>query len=138
MKITFDPATNICTHDLPGGKRVQVAVTPATQDGISVLYHIRTVPLHLGKPLPFTITADGKNWEVRAQVVRVNAVRVGALGKWPAVEGRGELAFPVPFLAGARARVWLSADERRIPLMAKIRCGFGPVTVLLVRRSAKY
>lgn len=135
--LTFDPVTNVCTHDLPEGKRVQVVVTPATQDGISLLYHIRTVPLALGKPLPLTITADGKNWDLRAQVVRVNMVRVGALGRWPAVEGRGEMAYPVPFLKGALARVWLSADERRVPLMAKIRCGFGPVTVLLVRRSAK-
>lgn len=133
--LTFDPSTGICVHELSEGRRVEVQVTPTTQDGLSMLYYIRTIPLELGKTIPLSITADGKNWDLKAQVVRASVVRIGHLGNWPAVEGRVELAYPVPFFHGAKARVWLSVDDQRIPLMAKIRSRIGPVTVVLIRRN---
>lgn len=133
--LTFDPSTGICVHELPEGRRVEVRVEPSTQDGLSLLYYARTIPLELGKTIPLTITADGKNWDLRAQVARASRVRIGRLGSWPAVESRLELAYPVPFFHGAKARVWLSADEERVPLLARIRSRIGPVTVILVRRT---
>lgn len=134
--ITFDRSTATALHELPEDRRVNVGIQPSTQDGLSMLYYVRTIPLELGKTVPLEISADGKNWALKAQVVRAHMVRVGRLGERPAVEGRVELAYPVPFFHGARARVWLSADEDRIPLLAKIRSRIGPVTVVLVRRSA--
>lgn len=135
--LRFQPSTGICVHELSEGRRVEVPITPATQDGLSMLYYVRTIPLELGKPLPLTITADGKNWDLRAQVVRASMVKIGGMGEVPAVEGRVELAYPVPFFHGAKARVWLSADQDRIPLMAKIRSRIGPVTVVLTSRETK-
>ncbi|MBI3323196.1 MAG: DUF3108 domain-containing protein [Candidatus Omnitrophica bacterium] len=134
--LTFNRQTGICLHELPDDRKVEVPVTPTTQDGLSMIYYVRTMPLELGKTIPLTITADGKNWDLKAQVVRASMVRIGSLGDWPAVEGRLELAYPVPFFHGANARVWLSADNQRVPLMAKIRSRIGPVTVVLVRRRA--
>ena len=133
--LTFDPSTGICVHELSEGRRVEVRVEPATQDGLSLLYYGRTIPLELGKTIPLTITADGKNWDLRAQVARASVVRIRKLGSWPAVESRVELAYPVPFFHGAKARIWFSADQERVPLMAKIRSRIGPVTVVLVRRT---
>ena len=133
--LTFDPSTGICVHELPEGNRVEVHVEPATQDGLSVLHYVRTIPLELGKTIPLTITADGKNWDLRAQVVRASVIKIGHLGERPAVEGSVELAYPVPFFHGARARIWFSADQERIPLMAKIRSRIGPVTVVLTGRT---
>ena len=133
--LTFDPSTGICVHELPEGRRVEVRVEPSTQDGLSLLYYARTIPLELGKTIPLTITADGKNWDLRAQVARTSVVRIRRMGSWPAVESRVELAYPVPFFQGAKARIWLSADPERVPLMAKLRSRIGPVTVVLVRRT---
>lgn len=134
-RLTFDPSTGICVHELSEGRRVEVRVEPSTQDGLSLLYYARTIPLELGKTVPLTITADGKNWDLRALVARAGMVRLRRMGSRPAVEGRVELAYPVPFFHGAKARIWFSADRERVPLMAKIRSRIGPVTVVLTRRT---
>lgn len=133
--ITFDPETGTCLHKLPEGKEVTVPIRPTTQDGLSMIYYARTLPLHLGKTVPLEITADGKNWDLNGTVVQAGIIRIGSSGYWPALEGQAELAYPVPFFHGAQARIWFSADEQRVPLLAKIRSRIGPVTVVLTRRS---
>lgn len=133
--ITFDPSQGVSVHHLPGDRMVAVPVGPTTQDGLSMLYYARTMPLALGKTVPLEITADGRNWPLNATVVQAGIIHIGSAGYWPAVEGEVELAYPVPFFHGAKARVWFSADQDRIPLLAKIRSRIGPVAVVLSRRS---
>lgn len=133
--IRFDRSRGLSVHQLPGARTVEVPVGPAAQDGLSMVYYVRTIPLQLGETIPLEITADGKNWPLKAEVVQAHVINLGDLGRRPAVEGRVELAYPVPFFHGARARVWFSADEQRIPLLAKIRSRIGPVTVVLVERT---
>lgn len=135
--LIFDSRTQTAFHDLPEGKKVSVPIRPTTQDGLSMIYYARTFPVQLGKTVPLEISADGKNWALNATVVQAGIVKIGSAGYWPALEGQVALAYPVPFFHGANARVWFSADEQRIPLLAKIRSRIGPVTVLLTRRSFK-
>ncbi len=133
--ISFEPTQGVSVHHLPGDRVITVPVGPTTQDGLSMLYYARTMPLALGKTVPLEITADGKNWPLNATVTQAGIIHIGSAGYWPAVEGEVELAYPVPFFHGAKARVWFSADQDRIPLLAKIRSRIGPVTVVLSRRS---
>ncbi len=134
--ITFDQDAGVASHTLSKGKNVTVPVEATTQDGISLIYYARTVPFQLGKEIPFQVTADGKNWDLKGKVVKASVIRIGKLGKWPAVEGEVKLAYPVPFFHGAKARVWFSADQDRIPLLAKLQSRIGPVTAVLVRRTS--
>lgn len=133
--VHFDHQAGVAVHHLKEGEPVRVPITSKTQDGISLIYHVRTLPVRLGETLPFQITADGKNWDITTQVVRAQIVSIGNLGKWPAIEGEGELAYPVPFFHGARANVWFSADADRIPLLARIKSRIGPVTAVLTERT---
>ena len=135
--ITFDFKKGTSLHELPDDKKVTVLVTPKTQDGLSMIYYARTMPLELGKTVPLEVTADGKNWPLNGTIMQAGVIRIGNSGYWPAVEGQVELAYPVPFFHGATARVWFSADQDRIPLLAKINSRIGPVTVVLARRSAE-
>ena len=132
--ITFDLKNGTSLHELLGDKKVTVPVTPKTQDGLSMIYYARTMPLELGKTVPLEVTADGKNWPLNGTVMQAGIIRIGNSGYWPAVEGQVELAYPVPFFHGATARVWFSADQDRIPLLAKISSRIGPVAVVLARR----
>ncbi|MBI3323815.1 MAG: DUF3108 domain-containing protein [Candidatus Omnitrophica bacterium] len=133
--ITFDPSTQTSLHELPEERKISVPVSPLTQDGLSVIYYARTLPVQLGKTIPLEISADGKNWALNGTVVQAGIVKIGSAGYWPALEGQVELAYPVPFFHGANARIWFSADEQRIPLLAKIRSRIGPVTVVMIRRT---
>ena len=135
--ITFDLKNKTSLHELPGDRKITVPVTSKTQDGLSMLYYARTMPLELGKTVPLEVTADGKNWPLNGTVMQAGIIRIGNSGYWPAVEGQVELAYPVPFFHGATARVWFSADQDRIPLLAKINSRIGPVTIVLARRAAE-
>ena len=134
-QITFDRAKGEALHQLPKGRSATVPVTPATQDGLSVLYYVRTLELHVGQTLPLEITADGKNWHLNGKILRLSTIKLSHEGSWMAVEGQAELAYPVPFFQGSRARVWFSADAERIPLYARIHSRIGPVTVVLIKRT---
>ena len=133
--VTFDPVKGTAFHQLPKGRSATVSLGPTTQDGLSLLYYIRTIPFNPGQTIPLEVTADGKNWPLKGQVLRIGTVDLKQVGSYPAVEGQAELAYPVPFFRGARARVWFSADNQRIPLLAKISSRIGPVTVVLTKRS---
>ena len=134
--ITMDPTKMTAFHKLPKKKSTTVSITPVTQDGLSMLYYVRTLPFELGKTIPLEISADGKNWHLTGKIVRTGAVEVKRQGKWPAVEATAELTYPVPFFQGAKVRIWFSADGQRIPLLAKIHSRIGPVTVVLIQRFA--
>lgn len=133
--ITFDRSAGTAIHELPEKQKVTVPIASSSQDGLSMIYYARTIPLQLGKTVPLEISADGKNWALNGTVLQAGIIKVGDAGYWPALEGEVELAYPVPFFHGANARVWFSADEDRIPLLAKIRSRVGPSTVVLVRRT---
>jgi len=131
--ITFDMEKRVAFHRLPKGRTVTVSIQPTTQDGLSLLYYVRTIPFEVGQEVPLEVSADGKNWSLNGRILRTGTVELKELGSWPAVEGQVQLAYPVPFFHGAKAHVWFSADAQRIPLLARIRSRIGPVSVVLTR-----
>lgn len=133
--ITFDSLKQVAIHQLPKGKSAAVPIQAATQDGLSLLYYARMLPLEVGQKIPLEVTADGRNWSLTGRVLQTSWLDLKNVGSWPAIKGGVELTYPVPFFQGARAWVWFSADHERIPLLAKIRSRIGPVTVVLVSRS---
>ncbi len=132
--VTFDQVKGQAYHQLPKNRSSLVSISPYTQDGLSLLYYVRTLEMAPGAKIPLEISADGKNWNVNSQIVRTRVLHVQGLGKISVVEGCAELAYPVPFFQGGKAVVWLSADEQRLPLYARIQSRIGPVTVVLVKR----
>lgn len=131
--VTFDWVKKEALHRLPKNRTATVAISPTTQDGLALLYYVRTLEFHVGQTILLEITADGKNWHLTAKILRKSTVHLKELGSWQAVEGQAELTYPIPFFHGARARVWFSADEKRIPLLARIRSRIGPVSVTLTK-----
>ena len=132
--VTFDRVKSTAFHQLPKKKSATVVISPETQDGISLLYYARSIPFRVGKTIPFQITADGKNWDILGRITDIDVVKV-RIGEFEAHEGTIELAYPVPFFQGARARVWIDSGPERIPLLTKINSRIGPVSVVLTKRS---
>lgn len=133
--ITFDPSRGTAFHELPKKRTATVPIGPATQDGLSLLYYVRTIPFEIGQKIPLEVSADGKNWHLTGRILKTSRVELKGVGSWPAVEGEVQLTYPVPFFQGAKVHLWFSADGQRIPLLAKIHSRIGPVTVLLTRCS---
>ncbi len=121
-------------HWLPKGRSATVAIGPATQDGLSFLYYVRTIPFQVGQEIPLEVSVAGRNWRLNGKIVRTGTVRIKDMKEWPAIAGEAELANPPPFL-GVKALVWFSADQERVPLLATINSNIGPVTVVLIVRA---
>ncbi len=99
---------------------------PFSQDSLSGLYYIRTVPLNEGAVVSFPVISEGKNWDAVVTVLgresvdtpmgRVRAVRLKLETKYQGILKKQE---------GGDNLIWLTDDDRRflVRLEAKIKIG---------------
>ncbi|GBC82125.1 hypothetical protein HRbin10_01246 [bacterium HR10] len=108
------------------------AARPWVQDILSGIYYVRTQPLVPGSVLRFPVSDEGETYDLEVRVHEVEEVetprgRVSALKIEPLIFGPGRL-----IRREGEMFVWLSADARRVPVLARVRGGFGTVQVQLV------
>ncbi len=101
------------------------------QDELSALYYLRTKDLKVGKDHEFSVGTSRKTWPLKVEVVKKEEVKVPA--------GKFETFLVIPhiieeggiFKAEGKLRVWITADERRKPVLMKARVPFGHITARL-------
>ncbi|MCS6815993.1 MAG: DUF3108 domain-containing protein [Blastocatellia bacterium] len=108
---------------------------PWVQDILSGIYYVRTQSLAPGDVLRFPISDEGETYDVEIRVHEVEEVemprgRVPAIKIEPLVFGPGRL-----IRREGEMFIWLSADGRRVPLLARVRGGFGTVQVQLIEEE---
>lgn len=99
-------------------------------DPVSAVYYLRTLDLQPGMPICFDAYAIRKLWRVVGQVKGVETVRVpaGVMQAWH-LEGR---AIRVDDPTRVReVHLWISNDERRLPVAALGVIDLGPVRAQL-------
>jgi len=108
--------------DLPG----------SVQDMLSCLDYTRPQPMEVGKEIIFDVNTT-KNWPLAVKVLEKETVSVPA--------GEFECFVVEPLMRdkglfvqkGRSMRVWVTADERRIPVMMKAEVAVGNITAKLER-----
>ena len=110
---------------------VLLPMAPRARDAISALFYVRTLPLKAGEHLRLPINEGGRNLVAELTVNGVEHItsvgkNVEALRVTPLVQRRAEDRQPLA------ATIWLSNDERRLPLILDVDAGFGHVRVELV------
>jgi len=100
------------------------------QDILSIFYYIRTQPLEVGTSIQVMNFADGKIYPVEVKILRRETVKVRA-GTFrcvvvePVLKGRGV------FGQKGKLKVWLTDDEKRIPVLMKSKAVFGSIIIEL-------
>jgi Protein of unknown function (DUF3108) len=122
--------------DTPGQARQAEAVAlplgvPATRDAITALYYARTLTLEPGAIITVPINEAGSALLLQVSVADKETIEVGgsthrAVRVEPRFTRRIERRRPVSLT------IWLSDDERRVPLRAILEAGFGRVRADLV------
>lgn len=107
----------------------QTQVPSPVYDPISLIYHLRTLDLSVGKSHDFTVIADGKVYTVHANVIRRETITIPA-GTFKTVVVEPQM------VAGGVAReerlwIWYSDDERHLPVRIRSEVNFGAVTASL-------
>jgi len=111
------------------------AARPWVQDILSGLYYVRTRPLAPGDVVRFPVSDEGETYDVEVRAHEIEDVetprgRVPALKIEPLVFGPGRL-----IRREGEMFLWLSTDGRRVPLLARVRGGFGTVQVQLIEED---
>ncbi len=134
VTVTFDWQNEMAQFDNRGEKQDPIFIYPGTFDPLSVIYHLRMQELVPGNVLKAPAT-DGKRLVVgRVRVVEKQKVRVPA-GEFDAflVEpALGRLGGVVKRSEAAAVQIWVSADERQIPLKVSGTAKLGSFSAVLV------
>ncbi len=112
----------------------EMEILPGIQDSLSSFYYLRTQVLDVGQTVSVNVNADEKNYCVEVKVLREETVR-----KW----GRNVRTVVVqPILRDVRlggilkekgnVLIWLTDDEKRIPVFITARVAFGHLSFVLV------
>ncbi|MFH1782210.1 MAG: DUF3108 domain-containing protein [Candidatus Omnitrophota bacterium] len=111
----------------------EIDTPPHVQDPLSALYYFRLQNAKVGESMFANLNADEKNYLLDAKVHKKGLVRIKGVGEWEAF-----MVEPLPWFGGkverkAKAIMWFSADERRIPLIMSIKSIplVGTVTITL-------
>ena len=101
-----------------------------SQDSMSSLYYLRTLPLEVGKTFVFPVVSEGKSWEAVCTVLRKEEVS-SPIGKVQAFVIRPQMRVNGEIKNKEDSFLWLSADDRRIPIRLEAKVKVGTVVAKL-------
>jgi uncharacterized protein DUF3108 len=110
------------------GKELDVA--PGVHDVLSAFYYVRTKPLPDGATLAVPTHDNEKSYEMEVQVLRREKVEVPA-GKFSCVVVEPKLKSEGIFKSKGSIQVWLTDDDRRLPVMVRSQVPVGSISVRL-------
>lgn len=100
-------------------------------DILSSLYRLRASPLAVGGSAVVTVYADGKLYTARVKVLRRETVTVAA-GTFSCLAVEPILQSEAIFVQKGRLWIWLTDDERRIPVLMQSAIPVGRIVAELV------
>lgn len=133
--VKFDPETLTFTAQKTDkkkhSKRSSGKLPGPVQDILSSLYYLRAKPLEVGKDIIMDINSK-KNWPLVIKVHRRQTVKTPA-GKFDCFLVEPRLREEGIFVAkGKSVLVWLTADQKHIPVLMKAEILVGQISARLV------
>ncbi len=121
--VDFDQAAHRATIvDKDSGQSV-LTVPAFVQDIISAFYYVRTLPLEGGQRLELSTFDNGKWKTASVDIVRKETITVDA-GTFSCVVVKTPIG---PFQNKSDLLIWLTDDERKIPILMKSKIAVGSV-----------
>jgi hypothetical protein len=108
-------------------------VPPYVMDVLGSLYYVRTMPFTVGQSFVMDVFDGKKIWPLVVHVKKREKVKVPA-GKFDCYRVEPVLREPGIFInKGKKLEVWMTADERRMPVMMRSEVAIGHVAAELTR-----
>lgn len=127
-KVIFDQERSIAQVE---GKNEKFTINRYTQDVLTAFYFMRTQNLTLGATYSFDVHSNGKNWQLEVKVLNREEVKVPA-GKFDCWLIEPFLKYEGIFKHQGRILVWLTADEKKIPVLMKTKIPIGSIDAELL------
>ena len=100
-------------------------------DVLSSFYYVRTLNLEVNKPVYVTVFDNKKIWNVEVQVLRKEKITT-TTGEMNTIVIKPLMQSEGIFFKKGDINIWLTDDEKKIPLMLTVKVAFGSVTAVLV------
>lgn len=129
--IVFDPVRNEAVYS--DGKTFPVPAR--VQDALSAFYYFRTQALPVGGSIVFHYHASRKSQPLQVKVLGRERIKTPAgtfdcIGIEPILKAGGI------FKNSGRLVIWVTADERRMPVLMKSKVAIGSISVVLAEARA--
>lgn len=124
--VVFDHERGVAVYD--DGK--EVPLLPEARDILATFFHFRTQRLPIGGEVPLVYHSSKKNWSIRVDVDKVEMVEVPA-GRFRCIRVEPFLKSVGVFKQTGRLRIWVTADERRMPVKLESKVTFGAFEAVL-------
>lgn len=107
-----------------------VEIEKNTYDTYSSFYYVRTLPLEVGKSVFVSVLDNKRLWNIEVQVLKKERIKtvlgeVNTIMIYPLVKNEGM------FERKGAIHIWLTDDERRIPVKMKTKVAIGSITATL-------
>ena len=129
-KISFDHDNHIATLFYKENT-TEYSIPPMVHDSLSSLYFLRMVPdLTVGSSVFIDVHASKKNWKLEIQIISREVLKT-VLGKIPTIKVKAIVRFEGVLWDKGDLNIWLTDDERRIPVKMKGKIALGSITATL-------
>jgi hypothetical protein len=122
------------TKDFLRNSETTRKITPKTFDTLSGFYFFRTVSLHVGTSYFIDIFDCKKLWNTEVKVLRREEIET-PLGRFKTVVITPLLKSEGIFARTGEMHIWLTDDDRRIPVLMRSKVRIGSITATLVGGS---
>jgi hypothetical protein len=123
--VLFDHRRNLAHY-----QDKEVPIHPHTQDVLSALYYVRTLPLSVGASFAVANHTDGKNYPLVVKVIKRERVTVEA-GTFDCLVVEPLLKTSGLFSQKGKLTIWLTDDKYKIPVLMKSKVVIGSISAVL-------
>jgi hypothetical protein len=132
-EVVFDRSNNKAKYrDYLNNESKEFDVPPSVFDPISSFYYLRTLKLTVGEPVYVTIFDSKKVWNVEVQVLRRERVTLPA-GTFDTIVVKPNMKSEGIFYRKGEIFIWLTDDEKHIPVLLQSKVVVGSITATLVK-----
>lgn len=134
-EIYFDYAKGTAAYTV-GKETTYHPIPNYLQDALSSLYYLRTRELVIGKPVIIDVFEEKKLWQLEILVLGKEKIETPA-GEFDTVKVKPLLKFEGVFQRKGDVYIWLTDDERKMPVRMKSRIAIGSIFADLIEYTPK-
>ncbi len=132
-EVIFDHGNHNATFiDHLDDDKKNVEILADTFDPLSSFYYVRTLKLEVGKPVFVNIFDSRKMWNVEVQILRKERITT-KLGTFDTVLIKPLMKSEGVFNRKGAMYIWLTDDDKHVPVKLRTKVAIGHVTATLVR-----
>lgn len=136
--VTFDPRHSTASYrSLLNQSTKAIPLPPTFQDIVSALYWFRAQPIHPDERLLLNIYTDEKIYQTEIVVKQPMILELLKRGTFPCLVVEPKATFKGLLVKRGRIWAYLTADERRLPLLINATTPWGPMSAVIDEASLR-